>query len=113
LAAVLAAVDSFHGFCYDSGHRHCYTPTEDLLNQYKDRLCYTHLHDNLGHWEDLHLLPGDGSLDWAQLKKDLQGYSGERTLELSCTYRAPYRAMNFEEFAALAYARAKEILKGE
>ncbi len=109
LAAVMEGADPFHGFCYDSGHHHCYTPKEDLLGLYGARLAYTHLHDNLGHWEDLHLLPGDGNLDWSKVKEYLKNYAGTVNLELSCTYRAPYRAMKFEEFAALAYARAKEL----
>lgn len=109
LAAVLDRADPFHGFCYDSGHHRCYTPKEDLLGQYGHRLQYTHLHDNLGHWEDLHLLPKDGNIDWDGLLPRLRGYEGSFNLELSCTYRASYRAMKFEEFAALAYARAKEI----
>ncbi len=108
LAAVMEGLDPFHGFCYDSGHHHCYTPKDDLLGLYGHRMIYTHLHDNLGHWEDLHLLPGDGNLDWSGLQ--LRGYEGTFNLELSCTYRVPYRAMKFEEFAALAYARGKEIL---
>lgn len=109
LAAVMEDLDPFHGFCYDSGHHHCYTPKEDLLEQFGARMLYTHLHDNLGHWEDLHLLPGDGNLDWGTLLPKLRGFDGTYTLELSCTYRAPYRAMKFEEFAALAMATVKKI----
>jgi sugar phosphate isomerase/epimerase len=108
LAAVMEGADPFHGFCYDSGHHYCYTPKEDLLGQYGDRLLYTHLHDNLGNWEDLHLLPGDGTLDWSKLLPRLKG-AEEFNLELSCTYRAPYRAMKFEEFATLAYERAEKL----
>lgn len=110
LAAVMEQADPYHGFCYDSGHHHCYTPKDDLLGQYGDRLLYTHLHDNLGHWEDLHLLPGDGNLDWSAILPQLRNYGGSLNLELSCTYRAPYRAMKFDEFAACAYQRIKEIL---
>ena len=61
------------GFCWDSGHERCYTPGRDFLQHYGHRLVMTHLNDNLGvtdpaghlsGTDDLHLLPGDGTLDW-------------------------------------------------
>ncbi len=111
LAAVMAQADPFHGFCYDSGHHQCYTPKDDLLGLYGERMLYTHLHENLGHWEDLHLLPGDGNLDWNTILPRLRRYEGSLNLELSCTYRAPYRAMKFVDFVALAYERARAYIK--
>ena len=47
LKAVLQHSDSFHGFCYDFGHKHCYEPDVDMLAWFGDRLLYTHIHDNI------------------------------------------------------------------
>ena len=40
-------------FCFDSGHANCYTPQEDPLALFGDKLCTMHLHDNYG--------PGQGT----------------------------------------------------
>lgn len=52
--------------CFDCGHRSCFTPEEDYLAKYGDRLVATHIHDNDGR-NDLHLMPFDGVIDWAAL----------------------------------------------
>ena len=49
-------------FCYDCGHNHCFTPGEDALGMFADRLVTTHLHDNHGA-RDEHLLIGEGDID--------------------------------------------------
>ncbi len=69
------------GFCWDSGHELCYNRSRDLLACFGDRLCMTHLNDNLGisrfdggiFWtDDLHLLPGDGIADWDDVVRRLK-----------------------------------------
>lgn len=57
-------------YCFDSGHRNAFTPTEDYLAKYGDRLAVTHLHDNDGA-NDLHILPFDGTIDWEALARSL------------------------------------------
>lgn len=61
------------GFCWDSGHEHCYPHKLDFLQKFGDRLIMTHLNDNLGlrdpsgvpsGVDDLHYLPWDGKIDW-------------------------------------------------
>lgn len=61
------------GFCWDSGHDHCYPHRTDFLDQFGDRLIMTHLNDNLGLRDpsgipsgndDLHFLPFDGEINW-------------------------------------------------
>lgn len=61
------------GFCWDTGHDHCYPHKTDFCAAYGDRLMMTHLNDNLGLrdpggvpsvLDDLHFLPGDGNVDW-------------------------------------------------
>jgi len=75
LAALMARYrDVPHvGYCWDSGHDHCYPHKTDFLSAYGDRLIMTHLNDNLGTRDpagkpaaddDLHFLPFDGKLDW-------------------------------------------------
>lgn len=64
LSFLLDRIDSPNvGFCYDSGHHHCFTPTVDLLSMFGSRLMALHLHDNDG-TGDQHLLPFDGSCRW-------------------------------------------------
>ena len=56
------------GFCFDSGHANCFTPGEDPLDRFSDRLVTTHISDNIGpSGGDLHLRPGLGSIDFSRL----------------------------------------------
>ena len=50
-------------FCFDCGHEHCYTKTVSMIDVFTNRICCTHIHDNMGK-EDEHLIPGDGIIDW-------------------------------------------------
>ena len=68
------------GFCWDSGHDLCYPHQTDFLKHYGNRLMMTHLNDNWGlrdpsgvpsKLDDLHLLPGDGNVDWNQALRKL------------------------------------------
>lgn len=70
------------GFCYDSGHDFLVSGGLGILEKYADRLLALHLHDNDG-LEDLHLLPGDGKIDWQAVKFKLNkaGFGGPITLE--------------------------------
>jgi sugar phosphate isomerase/epimerase len=50
-------------YCFDVGHAHM---TGDIAAEFelmKDRIRSTHVHDNDGQ-EDLHLFPGEGTIDW-------------------------------------------------
>ena len=69
------------GYCWDSGHDHCYPHKLDFLAEFGDRLIMTHLNDNLGIQDpagvpaaedDLHFLPGDVNLDWDASLRRLQ-----------------------------------------
>ena len=107
--------ESHVGLCWDSGHAHCYNRGHDLLGQYGHRLLATHLNDNLGvrdpaeqisKYDDLHLLPFDGSLDWDAIAQKLAGFDGPLTFELSAKH---YHHMPPADFFALAYARACQV----
>lgn len=58
------------GYCFDSGHRNAFAPGEDFLAQYGNLLCATHIQDNEGK-TDMHILPGDGSINWDKVTSEL------------------------------------------
>ena len=109
------------GFCLDTGHELCYNEGKDMLSLYGDKLCHTHFNDNLGvynpalTWEnDLHLVPGDGIVDFAGVMARIEKtpYKGPILFELSVTNKPgrtdhdAYRALGAEGFYRLAYERA-------
>ncbi len=106
------------GFCYDSGHEHCYTETVPFIDLYHSRMWCTHLHDNLGrdHKDleadgDFHYLPLDGTVDFQAMirKMDRFGYQGSLMLEVFNTTQPQYRELSPEEFVRLAYERVKKV----
>ncbi len=109
------------GFCLDTGHELCYNGGKDMLALYGDKLCHTHFNDNLGvydpslTWEnDLHLVPGDGIVDFAGVMTRIEKtpYDGPILFELTLTNKPGrgdhdrYRAMGAEGFYRFAYERA-------
>ena len=111
-AAVVEGADPWHGVCHDVGHQHCYTPDAAYEQICADRILYTHLHDNLGDGRDMHLLPGDGGVDFAAYFAALAraGYAGTLNLELSCYHAPAYREMSFADFALAARERLAQLL---
>lgn len=106
--AVVRQSDRYHGVCHDVGHQWCYTPDRHYETLFGDRIVFTHLHDNGGvGGGDLHLLPFDGTGDWAAYLSGLccAGYTGTLNLELSCFHREEYRSLSFRAFAEQAYDR--------
>ncbi len=120
LHEVMKNLPEYHGFCWDCGHNLCYTPMEDMMAKYGDRLICTHIHDNCGvtrpgdiHYrDDLHLLPFDGTLDWEWFGEKIKnsGFEGPLTLELSLKSRDEYEKMPLQEFFNDAYRRAQKLL---
>lgn len=51
------------GFCFDSGHAHIMSTVPQAFEVMKEKICSTHLHDNLRD-RDSHLPPGEGNIDW-------------------------------------------------
>ena len=106
--------DPHVGLCWDSGHAHCYNRGYDLLSMYGHRLMATHLNDNLGirtevgsisKYDDLHLLPFDGTVDWDATGQQLRTFPGPLTFELS----AKQYDMPPADFFSLAYERACRV----
>ena len=114
------------GFCWDSGHERCYTPDWDFLKEYGHRLLLTHLNDNLGvthphgilqGTDDLHLLPRDGTGNWAEMIQRLRQAKPQDILNFElkirpkgdrCTHDL-YSHIPLEEYLSNAYADACRI----
>ena len=114
------------GFCWDSGHDHCYPHTMDFLESFGDRLIMTHLNDNLGlrdpsgvpsGKDDLHFLPYDGNIDWNQAMNQLKDAAKQDILNFEFKTRsksdAPsdllYADLSPEAFFQAAGQRARQI----
>lgn len=114
LKAVLQHSDSFHGFCYDFGHKHCYEPDVDMLAWFGDRLLYTHIHDNIKALKkDMHLLPFDGDIQWKEEISKLKQmhYQGTWNLELSASHSQQYQNVSFRAFIEEAKCRLEALYK--
>lgn len=92
-------------FCYDCGHNHCFTPAEDALERFGDRMVTTHLHDNHG-LRDEHLLIGEGTVDLPRVFLRLVR-RGMDQFNLESRYRPPagQKGWTLEEYLNTAYAR--------
>lgn len=110
------------GFCWDSGHERCYTPSWDPLRAFGHRLVMTHLNDNLGvtdpggrlqGTDDLHLLPYHGNLDWDRTVQRLRAAKPQDTLNFEFKIRPKgdrctldlYSHMPLKQYFQEAYRR--------
>ena len=82
---LLDSIDSAHvGFCWDSGHENAFSPGENFLDSYADRLFAMHIHDNDG-VHDLHAMPFCGTVDWnAAVRRLSRAPLFSRMLTLEC-----------------------------
>lgn len=84
IARLVERVNSpWFGWCYDAGHAHAF---HDRLEEFRQVCCAPvslHIQDNHGDGRDEHLIPGDGTLDWAEFLRSLKavGYCGDFVLE--------------------------------
>ncbi len=112
-------------FCFDTGHEQCYNEGKDMLALYGDKLCHTHFNDNLGvydpnlTWEnDLHLMMGDGIVDFAGVMSRIEKTPFEGLLNCELTLNSKpgrndhekYKAMGLENFYATALQRMRKII---
>jgi sugar phosphate isomerase/epimerase len=76
--------------CLDTGHASLGGHWHALLNAADGRLAHVHVNDNHGHRDD-HLAPGDGRIDWTEIKRTLSaaGFTGWAMLELHCNDPEP------------------------
>lgn len=98
------------GFCYDSGHQHYNHPDADCLSRYGNRLSAVHLDDNFGD-DDTHLLPYDGTVNWAVTMDKLRACRPLRYLTLEVDFNRDhqmsggYRPLTAAQFLLLAHER--------
>ena len=114
------------GYCWDSGHDHCYPHKLDFLKAFGEWLIMTHINDNLGLRDpggvpsgndDLHFLPYDGKIPWEMALGRLQNLPEQKILNFELKKRsissAPidliYDKISLEEFFMLAGERARKI----
>ena len=114
------------GYCWDSGHDHCYPHKLDFLKSFGERLIMTHIHDNLGTrdpggtpttLDDLHLLPYDGNIRWESTIQRLKDLPKQNILnfELKKLCKSPaiedriYADLSTREYFRLAAQRARQI----
>lgn len=127
LALMTRYRDQSHvGFCWDSGHDHCYPHRLDFLEAFGDRLIMTHLNDNLGlrdpagipsGADDLHFLPFDGNIPWDSALGRLRGLPRQKILNFELKLRSHsadpgdlrYAGYSLEQFLRAAGSRACEI----
>ncbi len=114
------------GVCFDSGHNHCFCPDRRVCRDFAARIKAVHLHDNDG-TRDAHNIPGDGTIDWAQVRRELldSAYAGAWSLEIEHAQTEqfgkailspsddPYWGMPPEEYLHRAFLAHQKLVKGE
>ena len=105
---VLQNIKSDHiGFCYDSGHEKAFTPEENYLSDYADRLFAMHLHDNDG-VHDNHFVPfhSKGTINWQEKAAALKNTALGREYII---LEAVRQSGSMEEFLQQAYDSAVKL----
>jgi sugar phosphate isomerase/epimerase len=114
------------GVCFDAGHNHFVCPERNILCDFSDRIKAVHLHDNFGDF-DAHNLPGDGTVDWSEVREELlaSAYAGPWSLEIEHAQTSefgkallsptddPYYGMCPEEYLAKAFLAHQKLIRGE
>jgi sugar phosphate isomerase/epimerase len=108
--------------CYDCGHENCYA-THKVVDKYKDKIFTLHINDNVGirseekvitPFDDLHLLPFDGNVNFERVVKLIKHakLENELTFELKIhkdSVADKYRKMDFDDYLTLATQRMKKV----
>lgn len=89
-AALIDTLDSSVGVCLDTGHTALGGHWARFVEVAGRRLVHVHAHDNRGHWDD-HLPPGDGTINWRDVRESLERaeFRGWIILELACPASDP------------------------
>lgn len=101
------------GFCWDCGHENCFTPGQEFMPIFGNRIICTHIHDNNGVYnDDSHLLPFDGNIDFKKVIYRLEkaNFSGSLMLEVTAA-NEKYDKISFEEYLRRAFISAKKLTK--
>ncbi len=112
------AIDSkFLGACYDSGHNNCYTPNEDALTMFQNKIVVTHLHDNYGRSDDgreddQHNLMGDGTVDWISIRKKILKVPLETiSLESYCRPHSKFYGLSMQDFLNISFEKITSLIE--
>lgn len=104
------------GFCWDTGHEHCFTKDIHFMSLYGERLAALHVHDNRCIEDrDEHLLPFDGTIDFFDVARRIaeSRYEGSLMLEVFRTSRrngeAIYAPLSPAAFYREAADRARRL----
>jgi sugar phosphate isomerase/epimerase len=97
------------GVCLDFGHAHMDGDLLDAIETVSGHLITTHVHDNRGH-ADEHLLPFEGTIDWAAALTAVQKIGYEGTLLVEVPARGPARETLAR--ARKARQRMEQLLAG-
>jgi sugar phosphate isomerase/epimerase len=91
--------------CMDFGHAHAEGDLVDAIETVSEHLVAVHVNDNQGRHDD-HLVPFEGTIDWAAALTEVQkvGYDGTLMLEL-----APARGSTKELLQKAARARERML----
>ena len=114
------------GVCFDAGHNHCFNPEKRVCRDFASRIFAVHLNDNDG-TRDAHNIPGDGTIDWKEVRKELldSSYTGAWSLEIEHAQTSefgksllkkdddPYFGMGPEEYLARAFEAHQKLIHGE
>ena len=106
-AWLLARVADGAGVCLDAGHVALGRAWRRFAEVCAGRLVHVHASDNHGHYDD-HLVPGEGTIDWAEITASLRAirFEGWVMLELRCPGEDP------QAYFRGALARAAERVGG-
>ena len=101
------------GFCWDCGHESCFTPGREYMPLFGSRLICTHVHDNMGVYnQDDHLLPFDGKIDYSCVAAHIRksGYQGSLMLEIKINGNDKcYANLPVEEYLRRAAASVSRL----
>ena len=106
-------------FCWDCGHEACFTPGRQYMPLFGDRLVCTHIHDNMGQFnQDQHLIPFDGVMDYRRFADHLRAVNYEGSLMLEVIERNSQKYVGLDSYAyleraATAAKRLRELVDGE
>ncbi len=103
-------------FCFDSGHANAFTHNiEDFpWEPYQNRMTCLHLHDNNG-LRDQHLVPMTGTINWANLVKNLKasGYQGPLASEAVAKKDSPISEEDFVKSVRQALDEIESLWRNE
>lgn len=101
-------------FCWDTGHEAVFGFGKQFMPVFGERLGALHLQDNyLQNGADIHLIPGDGFVDFNLAAKYIakSGYSGTMMMELKKDPGGPYEKLTPDEFYARAFRGGERVGK--